>query len=67
MLLMSDFGCIIGFSREINLYFCELCLLCPCFPCIRYYKLILYLVIADIHLHPLFNLLNLTFENMLNC
>ena len=30
-------------------------------------EIILYLIIADTHLQTLFNLLNITFENILNC
>ena len=55
-----------GLSREINIFFCELFLLCPCL-FRRFFENILYLVIADTNLHILFNLLNLTFENILNC
>ena len=58
---------VIGLSREINIFFCELFVLCPCLFRRFFYEIILYLVIADTNLQTLFNLLNLTFENILNC
>ena len=55
--MISD---VIVFSSEIIDFFGEVCLLCPCFPCICYDEMILYLLITDTHLQTLFNILNIT-------
>ena len=56
------FGCDWFVSLD-KLIFCELCLLCT----VMNDEIILYWVITHTHLHTLFNLLNLTFGNILNC